>query len=124
MIVKLDIPPKLLWSLSEEAEREGVTVAALLLNAATRPKITAITTDDLATVVSSHDKTIHGLWKQGLCDADIATELNITTSQVARVRQGMKLPAHRRFSPEAQEARLAMVRKRAHQEKNAERKAS
>lgn len=98
MIVKVEIPPKELWALTERAEREGVTVGELLLAAATAVGPTGTET--------THDR-VRKLWAEGLCDADIAAHLHMTTQAVSGVRQGMKLRAHKRFKPTAEAARSA-----------------
>lgn len=103
MIVKIDIPPKVLWALSERAEREGVTVGDLLVSAATDPPPMPVS---IPTTETTHDR-VRRLWSEGACDADIAAALHMSSHRVAKVRQGMKLPANRRFKPEAQAARLA-----------------
>lgn len=101
MIVKVDIPPRELWALSAKAEREGVTVGDLLLAAAT----SGDAMQEPGTETTR--QRVRQLWSQGLCDADIAAEMRITTRRVAVSRQGMKLPANRRFKPTAEAARSA-----------------
>lgn len=104
MIVKVDVPPKVLWALSEKAEREGVTVSDLLVTAATSP---AARTTYIPPNETTHERRVRELWQTGLCDADIGNDLGITAAAVGRVRRKFKLPANRRSSPTAQAARLA-----------------
>lgn len=100
MIVEVNVPPKVLWALTDEAERMGVTVGELLLAAATTEQPMGPLTE------TTHDRVIR-LWRQGLCDADIAARLHMTNQAVSKVRQGMKLPANRRLRPTAEAIRLA-----------------
>lgn len=90
MIVKLDLDPKLVWRLEEQAEAEGVTVAQIVARAfAPRSTVQGSAGDRTRAEVAR----LHGA---GLPDAEIAVRVGRVQEHVARVRRGLGLKPNRR----------------------------
>lgn len=85
MKVIVDLDPKDLWVLTEQAERQGMTLPDFLR---------ARMLDRKPTV---RDRVVE-LHAAGLCDADIGLELGMDLHQTAAMRRGLGLEANRRFT--------------------------
>ncbi|RLK47638.1 hypothetical protein [Microbacterium telephonicum] len=86
MKVTVDLDPKDVWRIQDRAEREGITPGQALRNELAPRRTTLEYRDRVRARVLA-----------GLCDADIATELNRTPGEIARVRRGEGLPANPRY---------------------------
>lgn len=85
MKVTVDLDPKDLWVLTEQAERQGMTLPDFLR---------ARMLDRRGTV---QDRVIE-LHAAGLCDADIGIELGMTLQQTATMRRALGLEPNRRYT--------------------------
>lgn len=84
MELKIDVPDREFWFLSEMAEKFGVRVSDMIRFSASRAK--GATQDDL----------IRAFWQAGLPDADIADRMGLLNYQVKDRRLAMNLPANKR----------------------------
>lgn len=82
--LKIDVPDREFWFLSEMAEKFGVRVSDMVRFSAVRAK--GATQDDL----------IRAFWQAGLPDADIADRMGLVNNQVQQRRRAMNLPANKR----------------------------
>jgi hypothetical protein len=82
--VTVDLDPRDLWVLTDQAEKQGMTLPDFLR---------ARMLDRKATV---QDRVVE-LHAAGMCDADIGAELNMTLQQTANMRRGMGLEPNRRY---------------------------
>lgn len=84
MRVSFDMDPRDVWEIQERAEKLGVTPGEVMRmdRARLRP-------------VQDLPLAVRGRVLAGLCDADIAAELNETNACVATVRRSLGLPANR-----------------------------
>lgn len=89
MKFQVDVPDEVFWKLAARAEEFDMRVpdyTAELVTAASKTK-TPMETDPVVV-----------LWRLGMCDADIARELNRSNASVAERRRGYNLPANRRYT--------------------------
>lgn len=86
----VDLDPKDVWRLQATAEAEGMTTGEVLRRELTRRRDT----------LALHDR-IRSRVLAGMCDADIAAELNMTNQTIANIRRGEGLPANRRYERKA-----------------------
>jgi uncharacterized protein YjcR len=82
--LKINIPDREFWFLSEMAEKFGVKVSDMVRFTAARAK--DVTQDDI----------IQALWRAGLPDADIADRMGLVNNTVKDRRRYMGLPANKR----------------------------
>jgi len=85
MKVTVDMDPKDLWVLTEQAERQGMTLPDFL-----RARML-----DRRGTVQGRVTELHAA---GWCDADIGLELGMDLAQTATMRRALGLQANRRFS--------------------------
>lgn len=85
MRVSVDLPEQLVWKLTTEAERLGVSAGAMLAD------LIAVRLDPVAVETRIRSRVL-----AGDCDADIAGALNRTVQFVAAKRREMGLAANRR----------------------------
>lgn len=84
MKVTIELDPKDWWHLAERAEAAGVPLADFVKQRiAGRPEGTK--------------GRVRDLWAEGLCDADVASALDIELRTAKNVRLGLGLPANRRY---------------------------
>ena len=86
MKIQLDLDPRDVWKLQEAAERAGITPGQVLRNILTTRRNTLEYRDRVRSRVLA-----------GMCDADIAAEMDRTPGEIARVRRGEGLPANPRY---------------------------
>jgi len=86
MKIVLDLDPRDVWAIQEKAERLGITPGQVLRDERTQRRNTDHYRDRVRARVLA-----------GLCDADIAGELNRTPGEIARVRRAAGLPANPRY---------------------------
>ena len=86
MKIQLDLDPRDVWRLQEAAERAGITPGQVLRNILTTRRTTLEYRDRVRARVLA-----------GMCDADIAAEMDRTPGEIARVRRGEGLPANPRY---------------------------
>ena len=84
MKVTVDLDPRDLWVLTDQAEKQGMTLPDFLR---------ARMLDRKPTI---QDRVVE-LHAAGLCDADIGMELEMTLQQIANMRRGLGLQPNRRF---------------------------
>lgn len=114
MIVKVDLPPKMVWAISKKAESRGVSfsemLVAVMLDVGSKAPAEPEETPP-PTVVVEKETTIHRrlrqLWRLSFSDADIAAEMGVTPGAVGRLRREMHLPANRRSVHTREAARRA-----------------
>jgi hypothetical protein len=85
--VQVDLNPRDLWQLEERAERDGMTLPELLAEMVTSHERPSLSTSD----------RVRELWRDGMCDADMAVRLRFAPGYVALVRRSLGLPANKRF---------------------------
>ncbi|WP_298745290.1 hypothetical protein [uncultured Microbacterium sp.] len=85
MKITVDLDPRDIWRIQERAEREGITPGQILR-------------DELTTKRTALERRtrIRARVLAGMCDADIAKELDTTNQHVAAIRRSEGLPANRR----------------------------
>lgn len=86
MRVTVDLDPRDVWRLEEQAEKRGVTPGEVLR--------------DILALKHTARKTrerVREQVKAGKCDADIAKAIGSTNRYVAEIRRGLGLPANRRY---------------------------
>lgn len=87
MIVKLDLDPRVVWRLSEIAERRGVTESVVVAElVGTRPRTAR---QDAGEVTR---KKVIELHAAGLSDREIALSVGRVVEHVSRVRKAAGLP--------------------------------
>ena len=86
MIVNVDLSPYEIWQIETEAERRGVPLVQFIRDAAVALVGGNLATDPL--------RELHAL---GMCDADIGTQLGISSAAVVHRRKRLGLVAHRRY---------------------------
>ena len=86
MLIKVDLDPKLVWRIQARAAEKGITPGQALR-------------DELSTRRNTleYRGRVRSRVLAGLCDADIAAELNRTPGEIARVRRLENLPANPRY---------------------------
>ena len=87
MKIQVDLDPRDVWRIQEQAERRGVTPGQVLR-------------DELFRQRHGRDfrEAVRSRVVAGMCDADIASELVWpTVGTVASVRRSLRLPANRRY---------------------------
>ena len=85
MKVTVDMDPRDLWVLTEQAERQGMSLPDFLRTRMLDRKPTV------------QDRVVE-LHAAGLCDADIGIDLGMDLAQTANIRRGLGLQPNRRFS--------------------------
>lgn len=85
MKVTVDLDPRDLWVLTEQAERQGMTLPDFLR---------ARMLDRQPTI---QDRVVE-LHAAGLCDADIGIDIGLDLAQTAHLRRALGLKPNRRFS--------------------------
>lgn len=94
MKIQVDLDPKDVWRIQEQAERRGMTPGAVLREEFSRRRYGQDFRD-----------TIRARVIAGMCDADIATEMVWpTVGTVAAVRRGLGLAANKRYQKGKQES--------------------
>lgn len=86
MKVQFDMDPRDVWRIQARAEAENRSPGAVLR-------------DELAqkrTVLERRTR-VRAMVLAGMCDADIAAEMNTTNQTIAAIRRGEGLPANRRY---------------------------
>lgn len=86
MRVQLDLDPKTVWSIQEEAERRQTSPGEIVRERLRNQRRTI-----------EYRVRVRSRVLAGMCDADIAAELNRTPGEIARVRRGEGLPANPRY---------------------------
>ena len=86
MRVMVDMDPKDVWRIQEEAERRGITPGDVLRE--------TIRTRRGAAAMRER---VRGMVAEGKCDADIAGEFNVPPGRIAVIRRELGLPANRRY---------------------------
>jgi len=86
MKVTIDMDPRDIWRIQQAAATQGVTAGEIL-----RRELTV-----RRDVLAFHDR-VRSRVLAGLCDADIAAEMNRTPGAIAHVRRGMGLKANHRY---------------------------
>ena len=84
--VMVDLDPRDVWMIQARAEATGRTPGHVLREQLDRGRVTA-----------TRNVMVRGLVLAGMCDADIARELDTTNQTVAAIRRGEGLPANRRY---------------------------
>lgn len=86
MKVTVDLDPRDIWHIQQQAESRGITPGAVLR-------------EQLATRRNNLElrDRIRSRVLAGLCDADIAAELNQTPRRIAETRRNLGLPANPRY---------------------------
>lgn len=82
----VDLDPRDVWQIQARAEATGRTPGQVLREQLDRGRVTA-----------TRNVMVRGLVLAGVCDADIARELDTTNQTVAAIRRGEGLPANRRY---------------------------
>lgn len=82
----VDLDPRDVWQIQARAEATGRTPGQVLREQLDRGRVTA-----------TRNVMVRGLVLAGMCDADIARELDTTNQTVAAIRRGEGLPANRRY---------------------------
>lgn len=82
----VDLDPRDVWQIQARAEATGRTPGQVLREQLDRGRVTA-----------TRNVMVRGLVLAGMCDADIARELDTTNQTVAAIRRGERLPANRRY---------------------------
>jgi hypothetical protein len=83
----VDLDPRDVWRIQEQAERQGITPGEVLRDELTRQRRGR----DLPEIVRNRVQA-------GMCDADIATELGWpTVATIAHTRRTLGLPANPRY---------------------------
>lgn len=82
----VDLDPRDVWQIQGRAEATGRTPGQVLREQLDRGRVTA-----------TRNVMVRGLVLAGMCDADIARELDTTNQTVAAIRRGEGLPANRRY---------------------------
>ncbi len=90
MKVMVDLDPRDVWQIQARAEATGRTPGQVLREQLDRGRVTA-----------TRNVMVRGLVLAGMCDADIARELDTTNQTVAAIRRGEGLPANRRYGRKA-----------------------
>ena len=85
MKIMVDLDPRDVWRIQERAEREGITPGQVLRNGLAQKRSTL-----------ERRNRIRARVLAGMCDADIAKELDTTNQHVAAIRRSEGLPANRR----------------------------
>lgn len=86
MKVMVDLDPRDVWQIQARAEATGRTPGQVLREQLDRGRVTA-----------TRNVMVRRLVLAGMCDADIARELDTTNQTVAAIRRGEGLPANRRY---------------------------
>ena len=86
MKVQLDLDPRDVWRIQARAEAEGKTPGQVVRDELTRKRD-----------VLERRARVRARVLAGMCDADIAAELNETNQTIAAIRRGEGLPANRRY---------------------------
>ncbi len=86
----VDLDPRDVWQIQARAEATGRTPGQVLREQLDRGRVTA-----------TRNVMVRGLVLAGMCDADIARELDTTNQTVAAIRRGEGLPANRRYGRKA-----------------------
>lgn len=95
MVVKLNLDPKLVWRLEDEAEAAGMDLseyAGLLLQGARVAKSSHSTRVEAG---AETRRRIGDLHAKGFTDAEIAAEVDRVQEHVARLRRGLGLKPNR-----------------------------
>ena len=90
MRVMVDLDPRDVWMIQSRAEATGRTPGQVLRDQLDRARVTV-----------TRNVMVRGLVLAGMCDADIAAELNETNQTIAAIRRGEGLPANRRYGRKA-----------------------
>lgn len=90
MKVQIDLDPRDVWRIQARAEAEGITPGQVVRNELTRKRD-----------VLERRERVRSRVLAGMCDADIAAELNETNQTIAAIRRGEGLPANRRYGRKA-----------------------
>lgn len=85
MKITVDLDPKIVWQLEAEAERRQIGTGAVLGERLTARKSTA-----------ERAERIRNRVQAGMCDADIAADLNELVATIAAARRRLGLPANPR----------------------------
>lgn len=86
MKVLIDLDPRDVWRIQEQAERLGVTPGEIV-RAEMNTRRAGLALRD----------AVRERVKAGMCDADVAAELHCSPGWIATVRRGLGLPANRRY---------------------------
>lgn len=86
MRVQFDLPEHVVKSITNEARALGVTPGDIVRRDLIRRVV------DVPRV-----EQVRAMVRAGLCDADIAQSLHVTTTNIARTRRGLGLPANPRY---------------------------
>lgn len=86
MRVMVDLDPRDVWRIQDQAERLRTTPGDVLRR-------------DLDRMRRRLDvsRRVKDMTERGFCDADIAERLGYTVGRVAEIRRGLGLPANRRY---------------------------
>lgn len=82
----VDLDPRDIWRIQARAEAEGITPGQVIRNELAHKR----------DVLERRDR-VRSRVLAGMCDADIARELDTTNQTVAAIRRGEGLPANRRY---------------------------
>lgn len=86
MKVTVELDPRIVWRIQDEAERQGITPGDVL-----RAELTPRT----GTIPAA--QRIREMHATGMCDADMAEQLRYLPGTIANIRRDMGLPANRRY---------------------------
>ena len=86
MKVMVDLDPRDVWRLQEQAERLGVSPGDILRR----------DLDRLRRRVEV-SRRVKDLTERGFCDADMAERLGYTVGRIAEIRRGLGLAANKRY---------------------------
>ena len=90
MKVQIDLDPRDVWRIQARAEAEGRSPGAVLREELAQKRS-----------VIERRQRVRAMVLAGMCDADIAAELNETNQTIAAIRRGEGLPANRRYGKKA-----------------------
>lgn len=86
MKVMVDLDPRDVWRIQEQAERLGVSPGDILRR----------DLDRLRRRVEV-SRRVKDLTERGFCDADMAERLGYTVGRIAEIRRGLGLAANKRY---------------------------
>lgn len=92
MLVKLRLNPKLVWELSDQADRAGLTLSELVALRLS-PEPVEVPERGWSELTRERVAHFHG---QGFTDEEIAARIGRVVGHVARVRRGLGLKINKR----------------------------
>lgn len=86
MRVVIELDPREVWRIQEQAEQLGVSPGAVFRRELDRLRRRVDVT-----------RRVKDLTERGFCDADIAERLGYTPGRIAQIRRGLGLQANKRY---------------------------